>query len=730
MAPGKVNRAKPPAARAAPTTNDKKKGKGKGVERSAPVPGQYDYEEFEEEDDDDETALPPVEYLPPHTHTHSHPHLHAHRTINRTGLSPELASVHVSTTASLSASLAAHLKPTTAAEAELLATADHLARSMEGPEGGLVNDEYWASFPDHLRNFVRHTYSQLSSVRNGDPDSSFPPPIKTQAMYSLATKNGGAGRYPPGAFPPIPFDPAIFADPQFALAMEQAAVNGTLQTEGGTLSPANVVLYPGEQDYGEECYSEDEVDGLNDEVDELDDEFVGERRAQAAHFTLSFEDPLAHAAAAGVAAGTAPNGTRGPKKKRNRNRKKKERALGESPAGARPEEGEGGTVTNGGRPGSTTNRMPAARPPPAAATNPPPPSSRAAGKKPMAYNATPAQDPPPASRRAASKAPVSSHQYGHNHTHHHPSPPSSNASAPHKPRPPAAGQQPQKNSKIWSTSTTEERERIKEFWLGLGEEERRNLVKIEKEAVLKKMKEQQKHSCSCAVCGRKRYVVHCAPATENFSSHSPSLLSSAPPTGCWSPFSLSPGSVPPQRRNAIEEELEVLYDAYYEELEQYANYQQRYISSGGTLPPPQGPGPFPGSVELDKNGAVISPQPPAAHRGKAVVANGRKPVKQTESEFDDDGEEDYPAEDDGYEDDEEEEEEEDEEEDEEDDGDPEDEDDVKQDRRTAAPRRRAANGTKVNGRDGLGNFGSNLTVTGKCLLVSASLRICILTARK
>ena len=44
------------------------------------------------------------------------------------------------------------------------------------------------------------------------------------------------------------------------------------------------------------------------------------------------------------------------------------------------------------------------------------------------------------------------------------------------------------------------------------------------------MKEQQKHSCSCTVCGRKR--------------------------------------------TAIEEELEVLYDAYYEELEQYANHQQ------------------------------------------------------------------------------------------------------------------------------------------------------------
>lgn len=68
-----------------------------------------------------------------------------------------------------------------------------------------------------------------------------------------------------------------------------------------------------------------------------------------------------------------------------------------------------------------------------------------------------------------------------------------------------SGKKPQPN-KIWSTSSLEERERIRDFWLGLGEEERRELVKIEKDTVLRKMKEQQKHSCSCAVCGRKRYV--------------------------------------------------------------------------------------------------------------------------------------------------------------------------------------------------------------------------------
>lgn len=95
--------------------------------------------------------------------------------------------------------------------------------------------------------------------------------------------------------------------------------------------------------------------------------------------------------------------------------------------------------------------------------------------------------------------------------------------------------------RIWNTSTAEERARIKEFWLSLNEDDRRSLVKVEKEAVLKKMKEQQKHSCSCTVCGRKR--------------------------------------------TAIEEELEVLYDAYYEELEQYANNQHLSLDDGTPIIP-------------------------------------------------------------------------------------------------------------------------------------------------
>ncbi|KAL8914895.1 MAG: hypothetical protein Q9171_000522 [Xanthocarpia ochracea] len=124
--------------------------------------------------------------------------------------------------------------------------------------------------------------------------------------------------------------------------------------------------------------------------------------------------------------------------------------------------------------------------------------------------------------------------------HYHPPPP-----PPPPPQMAGAGSTNHlSKDRIWNTSTAEERERIKEFWLSLGEEDRRSLVKVEKEAVLKKMKEQQKHSCSCTVCGRKR--------------------------------------------TAIEEELEVLYDAYYEELEQYANHQQISLVDGTPIMPTAG----------------------------------------------------------------------------------------------------------------------------------------------
>lgn len=70
----------------------------------------------------------------------------------------------------------------------------------------------------------------------------------------------------------------------------------------------------------------------------------------------------------------------------------------------------------------------------------------------------------------------------------------------------------------------------------------------------------------------------------------------------------------------------MLYEAYYEDLEQYANLQQQHAASGG--PPPPGPGPFPGSVALDNDGALIGtgtgPHPTTKHPPNNNHHHGRK----------------------------------------------------------------------------------------------------------
>lgn len=298
-----------------------------------------------------------------------------------------------------------------------------------------------------------------------------------------------------------------------------------------------------DQSYVDDDYYSDEGEERDDDLDEVEYEHISHRGPDWAldvHVGLTRQEldalsaPLDPGAGAGFAGEHGQNG-----KKKNKKKKKKAAsgndvsALPPAPlAPVRPPVSAPGPPPNAGRtpaagavtnlstpPGSVSvtsahaNAMPAPRAAAPAAANPPP-SSRAAGKQPMNYAAQPAPAAPPqaAARtaRAASKAPAApGHAAYQHHPHHHPSSPSSNASAPHKPRPPAGHPAASKggNNKIWNTSIAQDRERIKEFWLGLAEDERRSLVKLEKEAVLKKMKEQQKHSCSCAVCGRKRCVI-------------------------------------------------------------------------------------------------------------------------------------------------------------------------------------------------------------------------------
>ncbi|KAM0464988.1 hypothetical protein ACHAPV_001980 [Trichoderma viride] len=175
-------------------------------------------------------------------------------------------------------------------------------------------------------------------------------------------------------------------------------------------------------------------------------------------------------------------------------------------------------------------------------------------------------------------------QHDHHHHHHHRHLYHDDGPAPATQVPRGSGMS---KDKIWSTSNHEERERIKEFWLGLGEDDRKSLVKVEKDAVLKKMKEQQKHTCSCTVCGRKR--------------------------------------------TAIEEELEGLYDAYYLELEQFANQGE----GPAMLPPP--PRDFSIRAPRGMPGAYTR-HPPA--RGRIVEHVGDDDEELEEAYSDDEAEDD------------------------------------------------------------------------------------------
>ena len=52
-----------------------------------------------------------------------------------------------------------------------------------------------------------------------------------------------------------------------------------------------------------------------------------------------------------------------------------------------------------------------------------------------------------------------------------------------------------------------EQEKLRAFWEMLTESQRRDLVKIEKKAILREMKGPQKYICTCSVCGRRREVL-------------------------------------------------------------------------------------------------------------------------------------------------------------------------------------------------------------------------------
>ena len=512
---------------------------------------------------------------------------------SRTGLSPDLQSVHLSTTASL-ASLTAgtryctghHDIPTDDYRAEHVQLLAELTKKVEmvASEARAGNGDVRESLealPKGLRSFMQNALSKMADMGLGAEE------MKQHAMYAIAqhclgpelgmppsgyansngTDGDDGGRH-------AEFDQQALSELTLQKVFERlfsGKVPGTTRGGGGgvgqTALHANVVL-------SHEFMEDGDLEGEEDEEFSDDDEGFGMERR------MDFRPGGLTAMSRKTVVGTLPTtattttttpgttrpmtttgsmrgeymyseglpavpemGTEGVTEKRKKKKKRKSRVGFDNPrveiepgleAGVIPDmesdadcdnraAAERETEFRSSLAPHPTSNSPSTMPP---ARNPPPPSSRAAGKQPMSYAAPPPQTQSaqtnttlPRSARAAGKAPApppqaypNHHTQHTQHTHQHPSPPVSNASVSQKHRQPAGSQSanpnPKSNSKIWSTNTSEERERIKEFWLGLGEEERRALVKVEKEAVLRKMKEQQKHSCTCAVCGRKRFVTH------------------------------------------------------------------------------------------------------------------------------------------------------------------------------------------------------------------------------
>jgi hypothetical protein len=268
----------------------KKKGKGRAVDVEqqkvvgavrGPTDGQLDGEDEGIDDDDDD--LPALESTGDHHHSHhnhhnhyhhhhhthpdhNHPHInhnHHHHGHRRTGLSPELESVHLNTTAKLNASAQAALRMTStaSAQAELLAAANELYRRMEsetrepiidggGRDGGESNSsEYWAQLPNHIRSFVQTTYAHGAAMSASERQKSEAMLALAQTMVDEAHSRAGFGTAP-GVGPPS-FDPALLSDPEFQRIVAMSR------------PPRNMNRF---EEYGAEEYYSD-----NGELDDLEE---------------------------------------------------------------------------------------------------------------------------------------------------------------------------------------------------------------------------------------------------------------------------------------------------------------------------------------------------------------------------------------------------------------------------------------------------------------------------
>jgi hypothetical protein len=61
---------------------------------------------------------------------------------------------------------------------------------------------------------------------------------------------------------------------------------------------------------------------------------------------------------------------------------------------------------------------------------------------------------------------------------------------------------------VWNITKAEERDQIKAFWISLSDDERKSLLVLEKNSVLKTMRDTSaRQTCSCTICGRRRIAI-------------------------------------------------------------------------------------------------------------------------------------------------------------------------------------------------------------------------------
>ncbi|ODV85547.1 hypothetical protein CANARDRAFT_23075 [[Candida] arabinofermentans NRRL YB-2248] len=103
------------------------------------------------------------------------------------------------------------------------------------------------------------------------------------------------------------------------------------------------------------------------------------------------------------------------------------------------------------------------------------------------------------------------HHHNHNHNHHsHNHHRLSNEESLHRQQQIIQRQStnPVFGNYLWNSNTSpEEKERIKQFWVSLDDERKRSIIQISKGEVLKVIREEQKVSCNCKICGNRKVTL-------------------------------------------------------------------------------------------------------------------------------------------------------------------------------------------------------------------------------